>query len=159
MRDDPMTLINDGTAEDQMIAAAEVACPHCGGSGHKDDVKEPEPGIVDAMFIGTVNALIARLDAGDPTAMSHAARNMERMLREDAYWRGQLAIGAEQWRQFRARAVKAEKALTDVRAAIMEADPAVLVCTLWMPDRLSPCETVVDHIDAALPPKGGSHAR
>ncbi|MGM4891220.1 hypothetical protein [Tardiphaga sp. 839_C3_N1_4] len=42
------------------------------------------------------------------------------------------------------------EALRNVRAAIMEADPAVLCCTLWMPNRISPAETVVDHIDAAL---------
>jgi hypothetical protein len=42
------------------------------------------------------------------------------------------------------------EALRNIRAAIMEADPAVLCCTLWMPNRISPAETVVDHIDAAL---------
>lgn len=42
------------------------------------------------------------------------------------------------------------KTLQNVRAAIMEADPAILSDTLWMPQRLSPAETAVDHIDLAL---------
>ena len=40
------------------------------------------------------------------------------------------------------------EALRRVRTAIVEADPSILTCTLWMPDTMS--ETVVDHIDAAL---------
>ena len=47
-----------------------------------------------------------------------------------------------------AREARLREALRRVRTAIVEADPSVLICTLWMPDMMS--ETVVDHIDAAL---------
>lgn len=47
------------------------------------------------------------------------------------------------------RIAKLEDALANVRTAIETADPEVLVCTLWMPDKW-PNETVVDHIDNAL---------
>lgn len=40
------------------------------------------------------------------------------------------------------------EALCNVREAIVNADPNVLTCTLWMPQVMS--ETVVDYIDAAL---------
>ena len=33
----------DSNVEERHIAAAENACPHCGGSGHKDDVAPAEP--------------------------------------------------------------------------------------------------------------------
>ncbi len=39
-------------------------------------------------------------------------------------------------------------ALREVRDAIEKADPAVLVCTLWMPGAAA--ETVIDRIDHAL---------
>lgn len=42
------------------------------------------------------------------------------------------------------------EALTDVRAAIMEANPDILKDTLWLPERLSYNETAIDRIDAAL---------
>ena len=55
----------------------------------------------------------------------------------------------------RAEAAEAERdrlreALRDVRTAIMDADPSVLVDSLWMPDSLYKGGTVVDFIDAAL---------
>lgn len=31
---------SDGIEEDRWIESEKNACPHCGGSGHKDDVKE-----------------------------------------------------------------------------------------------------------------------
>jgi hypothetical protein len=36
-----IVFVNYGTSEQDMIDAAELACPHCGGSGHKDDVIKP----------------------------------------------------------------------------------------------------------------------
>lgn len=32
-------VMHRGNAEDRMVAHEEMACPHCGGSGHKDDVQ------------------------------------------------------------------------------------------------------------------------
>ena len=34
-------------AEGQWIADMDNACPHCGGSGHKDDVAQPAPDAVE----------------------------------------------------------------------------------------------------------------
>jgi len=45
-------------------------------------------------------------------------------------------------------------ALRDVRRAIMEADPAVLTDTFWMPDNVYKGGTVVDFIDEALSGSG-----
>jgi len=52
-----------------------------------------------------------------------------------------------------ARVKELEGALRNVRAAIEQADPKVLVCTLWMP---GPPETVADYISAAVR-EGGEH--
>lgn len=54
----------------------------------------------------------------------------------------------EEIERLRASEAKLREALRRVRTAIVEADPSILTCTLWMPDTMS--ETVVDHIDAAL---------
>ncbi len=43
-----------------------------------------------------------------------------------------------------------ENALRDVRTAIIDADPEVLCCTLWMPDDIIMGATVVDYIDLTL---------
>jgi hypothetical protein len=48
------------------------------------------------------------------------------------------------------RAETLKAALENVKAAILEANIAVITDTLWMPERLSKNETVVDYIDAAL---------
>ncbi|QWE93327.1 hypothetical protein [Cupriavidus sp. EM10] len=40
-QDGRAVFINYGDGERQMTEAADMACPHCGGSGHKDDVPAP----------------------------------------------------------------------------------------------------------------------
>jgi hypothetical protein len=55
---------------------------------------------------------------------------------------------ADEIERLRASEARLREALRRVRTAIVEADPSILICTLWMPDTMS--ETVVDHIDAAL---------
>ena len=55
---------------------------------------------------------------------------------------------ADEIERLRASEAKLREALRRVRTAVVEADPSILTCTLWMPDTMS--ETVVDHIDAAL---------
>lgn len=45
---------------------------------------------------------------------------------------------------------EAVRALTDVRTAILEADPEVITDTVWMPDQVCMGSTVVDYIDAAI---------
>ena len=67
----------------------------------------------------------------------------------------ELQITIKALEESTARIEALEAALRNARAAIMEADPAVLCCTLWMPNHISPAETVVDHIDAALAPENG----
>jgi len=44
-QDGRAVFINYGDSEQQMLDAAEMDCPHCGGSGHKDDAS---PGKADA---------------------------------------------------------------------------------------------------------------
>ncbi len=55
---------------------------------------------------------------------------------------------ADEIERLRAENERLREALRRVRTAVVEADPSILTCTLWMPDTMS--ETVVDHIDAAL---------
>ena len=40
--------------------------------------------------------------------------------------------------------------LSDIRKAIINADPQVLTCTLWMPEEIIMGATVVDYIDMAM---------
>jgi hypothetical protein len=50
----------------------------------------------------------------------------------------------------RAEVARLREAIESAANAIETADPETLVDTLWMPDEVSPCETVVDHLRAAL---------
>lgn len=50
----------------------------------------------------------------------------------------------------RAELAAAREALRNAADAIERADPEILTCTLWMPDDVSPNETIVDHLRTAL---------
>ena len=45
---------------------------------------------------------------------------------------------------------RAMETLENVKSAILQADIDIICDTLWMPTEVSPAETVVDYIDAAL---------
>ncbi len=65
-----------------------------------------------------------------------------------------LETQAKLHRRAEAREARLSEALRNVRRAIMEADPAVLTDTFWMPDSVYRGGTVVDFIDAALSGSG-----
>lgn len=58
--------------------------------------------------------------------------------------------GADEVEKLRAELAAAREALRNAADAIERADPEILTCTLWMPDDVSPNETVVDHLRTAL---------
>lgn len=65
-----------------------------------------------------------------------------------------LETQAKLHRRAEAREARLSEALRNVRRAIMEADPAVLTDTFWMPSNVFKGGTVVDFIDAALSGSG-----
>jgi len=54
-------------------------------------------------------------------------------------------------RQLRAERERAQNVLRVARRTILEGGSGGVTCTVWVPYDISPAETLVDHIDAALP--------
>lgn len=82
-----------------------------------------------------------------PTSELEALRN-EAAAAHEADAKAFLAANARA-EAAEARVADAVRVIEDARSAIVEADPNVLTCTLWMPERISPNETVADFLEAA----------
>lgn len=80
--------------------------------------------------------------------LAEAASALRTLLSRAEAAEARLAAERAAHAETKARLAEARKALDDVRTAIIEADPKVLTCTLWMPARISPNETVADFLEA-----------
>lgn len=110
---------------------------------------------IDCVTYAAANSYGPRVDSAAVTAARDAL--VDELLSGspgdylDVEWRGaqDAILATARTETAEARLAESLKALDDARAAILEADPSVLTCTLWMPERISPNETVADYLDAA----------